>query len=43
MPFNVPHCTITSYSSIEYGNDKVSNGTIVNPITFLFSSSSRSN
>ena len=38
MPFNVPHCTITSYSSIEYGEDNVSDGTINNPITLVITS-----
>ena len=38
MSFNIPHCTITSYSSIELGNDKVSDGTIANPITLVITS-----
>ena len=38
MPFNVPFCTITSYSSIEYGNDKISDGTLSNPYTLKITS-----
>jgi hypothetical protein len=38
MPFNVPFCTITSTSSIELGNDSVSNNTIANPWTLTISS-----
>ena len=38
MPFNIPYCTITSHSSIEYGNDSVDTGTIQNPITLTIES-----
>ena len=38
MPVNIPYCTITSYSSVEYGNDTVANGTIPNPVKITISS-----
>ena len=38
MPFNIPFCTITSHSSVEFGDNKVSDGTLVNPY-YLFISS----
>ena len=38
MPFNIPYCTITSYSSVEYGNDTVAAGNIPNPVKIVISS-----
>lgn len=38
MPFNIPFCTITSNTSIELGNDKVSDGTITTPRTLVITS-----
>ena len=38
MPFNVPYCSISSYSSIELGNDSVATSTIPNPITLVITS-----
>tara|TARA_R110001606_G_C15352835_1_gene647719 strand:- start:282 stop:677 length:396 start_codon:yes stop_codon:yes gene_type:complete len=38
MSFNVPFCTISSYTSTELGNDSVANATITNPITLVITS-----
>ena len=38
MPFNIPFCTITSNTTIELGDDKVSDGTIASPRTLVITS-----
>jgi len=42
MPFNIPFCTITSNTSIELGNDKVSDGSITTPRTLVITSDNTS-